>query len=187
MFDSFFSFFEKLILDFSWTRLSFFVILIALVIASILVFEFYTGYFSIGRLEREVALLQELISISEAVNLTDEASRIEYAFMSVLDTYNQRFTSSSLTIGSAPQWLSKFAYSMFPWLCFIFAIFFSDKGGRSSAVAGMLLVGVPISILGANLPDFSEPWINKWLYPWGAAILCIGLVMWWQRGNESNN
>ena len=69
-------FFEKLITDFSWRRLGLVVAVLVVLLLGLSVYESYTAQFRLGRLEREVALLERLTKLSgEGVVLRNETLR----------------------------------------------------------------------------------------------------------------
>ena len=178
MLDLILSVFEKLVTNFSWTRLSVLVSMSFLIIFLVIVFEVYTNYFALNRMEREIKLLENLITISKEVDINQE--NIQSAFNQVLAGFRAKFAEKKTV--TLPAWVVKAWYSFLPWIFASILILFTiqDKKG---VFGGMMAIAVPFVILGASLPDFKYTWINYWVYPWSSliAIFLIIFIMQWKK------
>jgi len=65
MLDPVFQFFEKLVSDFSWKRLALVIIVLGVIFGVAYVYEAQTGHFELQRTGKEIALLTDLIDLSE--------------------------------------------------------------------------------------------------------------------------
>lgn len=178
------SFFEKLVENFTWSRLLFIIGLMLIFAFGLLVFELYTNKFLLGKLESEINLLSDAVELANSAEFIEEKERIRKGFEHVLIRFNVRYEDqtrlgSSLNLSS---FVTKSISAAFPWAILLLLVMLTSSGkGRASAIGGVLLFATPFIIIGANLPDFIAPWINRWAYPWSTMILTIVFIFWWQQ------
>lgn len=171
MLDSIFSVFEKLVTNFSWTRLSVLVLAFFVVIFFVVIFEIYTNYFKLNSMEREIQLLENLVKISKEVEINQE--NIQSSFDQVLARFDAKFAEKkTITI---PAWAVKAWYSTLPWMFASVLILFTIRD-KKGVFVGMMVIAVPIIILGASLPDLKYTWINHWVYPW-VSLITVFLII----------
>lgn len=65
MLEPVFSFFEKLVTEFSWRRFGFLFGVLVLVTIGAWIYESYTGNFRLARIQKSIQLLRELATLSE--------------------------------------------------------------------------------------------------------------------------
>lgn len=185
MLDNVFSFFEKLVLDFTWTRFSFLLSALMLVVAGVAVFEFYTGHFRLDRLEREAHILEQLVEVAKKVDAIPMTDPGRAAFDRILHRLDQEIAQPPLTLGTIPAVTSKVIYGALPWLFLALLVLLTTSTGRGTAMVGMVFFAIPLVIVGANLPTFQAEWINNFVYPWGSMLLVIGGILYIQRRHAS--
>lgn len=65
MLDPVFQFFEKMVSDFSWKRLALVITVLGVIFGVAYVYETQTGHFELQKTGKEIALLTDLIALSE--------------------------------------------------------------------------------------------------------------------------
>ncbi|MGB7344288.1 MAG: hypothetical protein WBD20_08750 [Pirellulaceae bacterium] len=86
---------------------------------------------------------------------------------------------------SAPNWLWKAGASALPWFLVAIVFYFITKDEYGNLLGGLLIVAIPITFVGAVLPDFSRSWINYYAYPIGALVAVM--VPMWLIGNRKKD
>lgn len=178
------AFFEKLIENFSWRRLSFLIALLALSILAIAIYEAYTSKLKLSRLEKQVSLVEKLATVSSASGTRSSPLLIEAA-----ENLQRELLSTTRTAEVVPPpWGRKMLTASAAWLVFgtflmlIPAAYSTTDGGRTwTAVAfGMVCVAAPFVALAAALPTFQETWVNDIAYPVGHIAVIVILIKLWQ-------
>lgn len=180
MFDNVFKFFEKLVLDFTWTRFTFLLSALLLVVAGVAVFEFYTGHFRLTRLEREAHILEQLAEVAKKVDAIPMNDPGRAALDRMLQHLDQEIAQPQLTLGTIPTVSLKVLYGALPWLVLALLILLTSSTGRGAAMLGIAVIAIPLVILGVNLPTFQPEWINNYGYPWGSMLSVIGIILYMQ-------
>ena len=162
--DQIVQFFEKLVTEFTWRRLLFVISLVFLAIVGVTFFERYTGHFRFSRIERATGLLAQLNEQTDAVAASpkEATKQIHSALLDDLADY----VSPSKSDISAPLWVKKAGAAACPW--FILAVIFyfvTKRGEYMGLIGGLLVVAVPLTFIGAILPDYTQSWINFYGYP----------------------
>jgi hypothetical protein len=185
MLDNVFSFFEKLVLDFTWTRFTFLLSALILVVAGVASFELYTGHFRLDKLERETHILEQLVEVAKKVDAIPVTDPGKAAFERILHQLDQDIARPPLTLGTIPTLTSKVIYGVLPWLFLALLVLLTTSTGRGTAMMGMAVFAIPLVILGANLPTFQAEWINNFGYPWGSMLVVIVGIIYIQRRRAS--
>jgi hypothetical protein len=171
-------FFEKLITDFSWPRLSFVVAFLVIVVGGFFVYEKYTGSFELTRLDREAAILERVLALQKsAQDITDKDL---LASLENLKARLRGFSQPQLEGAVLSPSAKKALYAALPWVLLILVLQMAS-GPSSKAVAGVMIFAVPLVLLSVYLPDFESQWINYYLIPWGGCLAMVAFVMVWQK------
>ena len=174
------SFFDKLIDQFTWRRLVFLAVLLIICSAGMWAFETYTQSFKLARIERQVALLEKLATISARTELSGNS---DLQALSVSLTKQLRETDITLpTSYELLPWAKKALAAAAAW--FVFGLFillipntYTHTAPASASVfAGMTVVASPFIALAVAMP--TDPWVNYALYPIGHIFL-LALFMSW--------
>jgi len=56
---------------------------------------------------------------------------------------------------------------------------------NSSAIGGIAIAAIPLSVIGYWIPPLEESWVNYALYPITSFVVCMYLVITWQRKKEN--
>ena len=169
--DQIVQFFEKLITEFTWRRFGFLMALAFVAIVTATFYELYTGHFRFTRIERATALLEQLNEQALSVEATDNetASEIHAALMEDLADY----VSPEPTQLAAPNWMLKAAAAAAPWFLLAVLFYFVTDDEYGKLLGGLLVVAIPLSFVGAVLPDFEREWLNFVAYPVGSLLIVI--------------
>jgi hypothetical protein len=176
-------FFDKLIENFSWRRLSFVLVLLFLTLVSLWAYEGYTSSFRLGRIERQVALLERLAKVGAEPQVRAETT--------LKDIYTELQAQVLLTARSSEveyellPWGKKVLAATAAWLVFaLLLLLVPQPTGKGSVVLGVLLVAPPFIALAAALPTFEASWINYYIYPIGHLAAVVVAILWWQRRKQ---
>lgn len=180
--------FKDLKLPFRWAAI---IMLILVVIASLFIYEQLTGHFYFERLEKEVALLNELQSLS-ANGITSNPDLLP-AYKSVISELNsyesQRFTFprfSSINFNDPTIWwkaLSGAALWIILLIFFVLSQIQTKKfSGSTFGTAAIFLVFVfALGGIGLLIPTIFSPWVNYICFP----VFQIALLIWLFRNRIS--
>jgi hypothetical protein len=182
------SFFDKLIENFSWRRLSFVVVLLLLTLLSLWLYESYTSSFLLQKIERQVALLERLAKVGAEVQALPNAG--------LVDAYKE--LQAQLLRTAKPiegdyvllSWGKKVIAAAAAWLVFALLLLMAPQpqsqrgGGRTDMLLGVLILALPFVGLAAALPTFEASWINYYLYPVGHLAALVVVILWWQRNRQ---
>jgi hypothetical protein len=180
MLDPIFAFFEKLISDFSWRRLAFVLLFCGAILGGLWMYEGYTGTFRLGRVDRELALLERLTALAEK-DVVRKDQQLLVIFNGVKAKLADSSNPSSSTV-QIPEGMKKALAAAFVWV--LLALTVSLSGFNLKAIAGMVVVATPFVILAAFIPSFEASWINYWLYPIGHVSVIMVAILLWQRSRQ---
>ena len=179
------AFFDKLIENFSWKRLSFVLVLLALAVVALLAYESYTSSFKLARIERQIALLEKLGSLSALPSIKSQP------LLSQANTNLQRqlagTTSTSDVEYELLPWGKKVLAAATAWVALaLFILLTPSSYSASNSGSGTILVGVvalasPFLALAAAMPTFDAWWINYLAYPIGHIAVLLLAILLWQR------
>lgn len=182
VFDAIFNMFEKLISDFSWKRLIFFFLFIAILIGAITFFESYTKYFEMKKIEKQIALFNQISKIgTEEVFKKDPELKSIYA--SIKKNLKKITTTPSVerVIKTfIPQWIWKFIAGAFLWFLFCAAYIPGMRKREKESVnafIGLLVVGIIAGTIGAFLPNRLGNAVLYLFYPIGHFLLVCFLIL----------
>jgi hypothetical protein len=179
------AFFDKLIENFSWKRLSFLLVLLALAVVALWAYESYTSAFKLARIERQIALLEKLGDLSAQPAMKSQL------LLSHANTNLQRqlagTTSTSDIEYELLPWGKKVLAAATAWVALTLIILLSPSSHSASNYgSGNILVGVialasPFLALSAAIPTFDAWWINYLAYPIGQIAVALLAILLWQR------
>lgn len=151
--NSLIDYFERLLTNFTWSRLTFTFVLLFILISAIFAYEAYTQHFALERLDKQVKIFDQLVTLSEKLNLEENDKVLNESFKSLVAGFNSQVNYKSyLGVDGA------------------------------SAMGGIMFVSSFFLLIGLILPSFKEtPWVMKWTYPWGAMIISIFLIVIFDR------
>jgi hypothetical protein len=181
MLDNIFSFFEKLLLNFTWTRFTFLVTTLLLVLTGAALFEFYTGHFRLARLDREVQILTKAVDLSRKVDQVAAQDPLRIGYNRLAKQISTEIATPPLQIGSFPELPSRVIFGAIPWLALAILVILTTKTGRVSAVAGLVLISVPIVATGVLISDGWDDRISRYVYPWVSMVVTVLLAAFWQK------
>jgi len=184
--ESIFGFFENLVKDFTWGRLTFLAFAILLMGGGLFVYESYTGTFKLNRISAELKIVESIVELEKKVEGLSDNSPSKRYFDRLMSEAGKSQIEFNFQPGFPAQKLGRLFFQCLPWAMLLVLIFFTTSTGRSSAVAGVIVLSSPIIILGYNLPMFEESWIVNYLYPWGTLVLILVFILIWQRRKKAN-
>lgn len=176
------TFFDKLIENFSWRRLSFVVALLFLTVVSLWAYESYTSALRLGKIERQVALLERLARVGTEAQIQAHAG--------LNDTYMELQLQLLRTARPVEgeyvllPWGKKVIAAAAAWIVFALLLLLAPQpqgNKRTDTLFGVLVVSLPFVALAAALPTFDATWINYYLYPIGHIVVLVVAILWWQR------
>ena len=159
------AFFDKLIENFSWRRLTFLLVFLSLSVLALWIYEAYTSNFRLNRIEKQIILLEKLTSISAIPiastqgNLAQIKTNLQQQLLSTTTTSNAEY--------ELLPWGKKVLSSVAAWLIFFLLLLMipsssSSNGGPAAIFMGMLILATPFIALSAALPTFeANPHISR--------------------------
>lgn len=175
-----FDFFERLITDFSWRRLVLLSGVLLLAGFVFLAYESYTKTFALARMERQLALLERLVSLEEATRGSELSEQSLRSLDGIRSQLRESIEPGVVTGEIGGRWVSAF-YTGIPWALLAVLVALSPGTGAQSAILGMVAFAVPLMVVNSSLPDFDREWINNWLIPWGEVAVVIVAILLWQK------
>lgn len=184
MLEPVFSAVEKLVIEFSWKRVIYILLIATLAVVSFALFEWYTAYFRLARLEKSSEILQTLVEIEAKVVTANPKLVQVYGDLSAEleeSTYPRHMGMPEMGSMQPPPWawIAKFLAGAFLWWCCVLLIpsqLRNDPGDEKLlALVGLLVLGVIGGGLGLLVPSFFWPWVNLGLYP--IISFYVGLVL----------
>ena len=174
-----FDFLEKLVNEFSWRRLVFFVCLLVVVGGGVWIFESYTGYFRLARIEKEIALLAKMRDLS-----SDEIIRRDEGLQIIYDNARLDLKEFGIDRSVVNPTILKALTGAGPWLLFSLAFVSGtlrgDKTARNGLI-GALIVALLVGGLGMFLPNFAWPVVNYLIIPLGSFFIFMVIAVLWQQ------
>src|SRR3990167_4236914 len=150
-------FFERLIENFSWRRLGLLVSLLVIAGMTLWTYETYTQSFRLGKIEKQVALLEHLSKLSEPSTLQTPALR------QIHQNLERQLADATSTVAAEYvllPWAKKALAAASAWLALALLLALASKGTSASftfgfdTAIGMLFVALPFVVIGATLPTF---------------------------------
>lgn len=178
--ESIFGFFESLFKNFTWGRLTFVVIALFLAAGSLLTYEIYTGQLKLNRISTELEIINEIVELEKKIEILPDTSPSKIYFNRLMTEAEKNPMEFKFQPGISSYKIERLLYQAAPWALMLILIFLTTSTGRSSALAGVTVLGSPFIVLGYNLPEFEKSWIVNYLYPWGVLSLILTLILWWQ-------
>ena len=181
------TFFDKLIENFSWRRLSFVLILLFLVLVSLGAYESYTSTLRLGKIERQIALLERLAKVgADAQVRSDTSLKDTYTELQVQLLRTARPVDGEYVLSP---WGKKVMAAGAAWLVLALLLLLAPQpqgqaNKRTDTLFGVLVVALPFVALAAALPTFEASWINYYLYPIGHLVILVVAILWWQREKQ---
>lgn len=172
-------FFEKLITQFSWRRLFFIIIISFIAGGSLIIYESYTGYFRLSRIERSTKLLNDLQRLSHDIS-NNKDDNIRKIYKGISDDLNAYVNHRGITPFSLPTWLLKALSAATLWILITFLFLLSKGEDNKKAALGTLVASIPCIGIGIMLPDFSNPLWNHVGYPilsFTVVLVFLALIM----------
>lgn len=173
-------FFDKLIDQFTWRRLVFLAILLAVCAMGLWGFEAYTQTFKLARIERQVALLEKLAVVSARTDVRGSSD-----LQALATSLTKQLRETDITLPASYElmpWAKKALATAAAWFVFgLFILLIPNTYTRTnpetaSVFAGMSVVAAPFVALSVAMP--TDPWLNYAIYPIGHIFL-LGLFMLW--------
>ena len=182
---------ESIIFGFTWRRFLAVALLIGIFCGVLFIFEHYTSYFGLRKLEKATALLSTLQEIdgSKSLESNEELSTIKSNVILELQEITQQkpllppfkfsFPLLKSAILSLHSGFWKFFIAASPWIVLLVYIVF-----HRSSVRGFVTLFVCILIsggLGIILPEFLWPIGNLIIYPIGSFVLIVSIMFFWAK------
>lgn len=93
--NSLIDFFERLLTNFTWSRLTFTFVLQFLLISAIFAYEAYTQHFALQRLDKQVKIFDQLVTLSEKLNLEENDMVLNESFKNIVAAFNSQVNYKS--------------------------------------------------------------------------------------------
>jgi len=190
MLGSLLEFGDKLFQDFSWKRIAFLLTLLAIIIACLFIFESYTSYFAITKLDRETSLLQKLSQLSSdtAIDQSTTLAAVRDSLEMSLKRLSSQHPYTDLDSQSTPQLrIFKKAFSAsLPWILLgllILAVSRKNEDKGLTALVGIIFFSIPFAAIGAIIPFWNAP-ANYIGYPLGSFTFGIAAVLFFNKLNN---
>lgn len=179
-------FFDKLIDQFTWRRFLALAILLLAGAAGLVGYETYTQHFKLGRIERQVAVLERIAVVSARPEVASSPPAAAFAAK-----LQRELTSSSefeLSQYKFPDWARKVLAAAAVWslmgLVLVLAStrYASSASDNYSLVGGVAVVALPFIMAAPAMP--TDPTLNYVLYPVATIVLALvvgALLSWFVR------
>jgi len=151
-------------------------VLTVLSVSGLVVFEHYTSWLRLNRLQKATVLMAGLQDIqARGTNMPAEFERMRVSVTrQAIELIEPRPTLMPSIPRSIHERLSKFfAGSAFWWLAALIVLTRTGKSDGKKSLVGNLLIAVASGLLAIALPTFWWPWFHLVLYP----ILFVTLVL----------
>jgi len=173
-------FIERLITQFTWKRFFFALLIIFLFASLVFLFETYTGYFRLNKIDREVKLLMQLAELSKKTREenNDKLTNLSNSVIKEYEVYvNNRFPVLAFNLHPA---ILKAVAAAFPWALMLLFFFISGPT-QKEALFGTLVIAVFFIGIGVALPSYEHSSINYFWYPIGHFLFIVLAVVIWQK------
>ena len=178
MLDFAFQFFDKLATDFTKRRIVLLIVMIAMVIGSVFIYESYTSNWRLKKLERATNLLIQLQSINDKQELhNDNNLRITY---NIIRQNLEDIIKTSTTTPQIPPIYWRVLMGAAPWLLFSLLFIPNIRRGESGAFAGVIGAIFTGCIFGGAailLPESLGAAFHYVIYPIGHFIIVMLIVL----------
>ena len=180
MIDQLIKAFETLIVEFTWRRFAVIAFLFVTGFAALVAFDWYTGFFSIGRLEKAEALMEKLVAVGPAVAASPDKG-LQDVHNAIVAQLKVALASRQATFFSAVG-LSKFGAGVALWLLFALALLPGAKRDPSNwnGVIGSLFIGVFFGSVGQFIPDSWARWPILVSFAIGNFLVTVVIILAWQ-------
>jgi hypothetical protein len=158
-----------------------------LILASLVgIFEWYTGYFRLSKLQKATSLLAQLKSLKEDGKLQrDEALNLVYG---EIEAELAAVMEQTRAAGRVPVWVKKGLAGSAPWLLLLLVFFPGlSRGDKDSASASLLtlIFACVFGLTGTLLPDCLGPYGLYLVYPAVTFALVVFALTLWHRGKRA--
>lgn len=163
------NFFDKLVDQFTWRRLVFLAVLLAIAASSIWGYEQYTQQFKLSRIDKQISLLERISSFSNSEAIRENPTL--KALQSRIEIQLKETTEIETAEYEIEPWAKKSLAATAAWLLFGICIAFipnsytSTQPATTSVISGVLVFASPFIAAAAWLP--TNPWLNYAIYPIG--------------------
>lgn len=172
-------FFDKLIDQFTWRRLVFLAVLLTIFATGVWIFETYTQSFKLARVERQLALLEKLATVSSRTDVRTSPD-LQGIATSITKQLQDTDVSRPANFELLP-WAKKALATAAVW--FVFALFIllipnsytRTKPETASVLAGITVFASPFIALAVAVP--TDPWLNYAIYPIGHLFVLSALML----------
>jgi len=164
-----FDFLERLITEFTWRRLALVTLLLVSTVTGFILYELYTGHFTLGKLTESAELLDTLTEQHEQVTKTGDKNliAIHESLTNSLKEQNDGIT----LVFNMPEWSLKALAALAPWMLVIILAMLSDPNGIWNMLGGFVIFVTPVLIIAALLPTWQPWWINYILIPFALCVV----------------
>lgn len=188
MIEQIISFFDKLVDNFTWRRLVFGLVGLALIGISAWAYEAYTQAFFLGRIERQIVLVEKLAALDGNKALVSQPD-LQKSYVAL---QGQLLSTASNTPGEYEllPWAKKMLAAALAWTVFTMFLLLTPesysaaKNAPGAILFGIISVAAPFVALAAAMPTFDPPWVNYTLYPVGHLVFIVVLMKLWQYGQR---
>ncbi|HKZ39387.1 MAG TPA: hypothetical protein VJ044_00405 [Candidatus Hodarchaeales archaeon] len=177
MFDSAFTFLEKLLDDLTWRRFINFIIFVLIIVALFFAYEQYTRTLQLNRLRDSISLLKELDSLRPSVQ---SDSTLKMIYQDIETELREIVARTSIAPQPSSFWLKVLAGAS-PWL--IVMLFFvpgiiRGKHDASVLVGGFMFAAI-FGAIATLVPDSWGSTVQFVWYPIGHFVLMVIVLMIW--------
>jgi len=147
-------------------------------------YQAQTGHFELQRTGKEIALLTDLIDLSEKAGKASD-SEIQRAIQNLKFRLRESTEPSEGPITFSVTYKKVFAAAL-AWvvlgiLMFLASAAENSNRATSGTIVGIAISGTPFIVLAGFLPTFEATWINYYLYPIGHMLIVIAVIMYWHK------
>lgn len=156
---------------------------ILLVVSALLIFDGFTSFFTMNRLDRGAEIISKLQTIEQKGEMSDD---LEEAYSNLRNQLNAALSSKPWTVRlSLPRFdvphsrLLKFFAGIVPFgLLSLIAIgdIFRRKQGAASAFLGIWIIAFIFGIINLLMPVFWWPWFNLAIVPIMTSLFVLTII-----------
>lgn len=178
------SFFDKLVDNFTWRRLVLILVVLTFAGVSAWAYEAYTQTFRLGRIERQIVLVEKLAALDGNKALVSQPDlQKSYAAL------QRQLLSTASNIPEEYEllpWAKKMLAAALAWTVFTMFLllipesYSTAKNAPGAILFGIISVAAPFVALAAAMPTLEPPWVNYTLYPVGHLVFIVVLMKLWQ-------
>ena len=190
MIDSVVNSIEKLVTEFSRTRLVVYLLAVCVITGLVLGYEAYSGHIRLNKLDRSARILERLADFEERASITGDGdlNLIKLQLKQDLKKISKPFSLSSQA-AKIPAPIARGVRAFIPWFVLWLVIMASlkDKDDLGSMFIGWVIMAIAFSLLGMLVPDVPWPMINYFLYPLGHIIIVVSVLILWRNVKQKND